>query len=92
MPIDAQCRQCSKRYRLKDELAGKKFKCKNCGAAVTAVPNAVPAVPKPPGSETSGRRSSKAYPAEDPQRQTVNLRLREKQRLPDPNQETPGDL
>ena len=31
MPIDLQCGQCQKRYRVDDQLAGKKVKCKACG-------------------------------------------------------------
>ena len=31
MPIDLQCGQCRKRYRVGDALAGKKVKCKACG-------------------------------------------------------------
>lgn len=38
MPIDVKCPKCSQQYRLKDELNGKKFKCKGCGSVVTARP------------------------------------------------------
>src|SRR5687768_17403077 len=31
MPITAQCAACKKQYRLVDEMAGKKVKCKQCG-------------------------------------------------------------
>ncbi len=34
MPIVVACGECSKKYRLSDELRGKKFKCKQCGAIV----------------------------------------------------------
>ncbi len=37
MPIAISCKDCGRDYRLKDELAGKKIKCKDCGATV-AVP------------------------------------------------------
>lgn len=35
MPITATCPKCQKEYRVKDELAGKKFRCKACQAIVT---------------------------------------------------------
>ena len=38
MPIDVKCHECSKQFRLKDELNGKKCKCNGCGAIVTAIP------------------------------------------------------
>lgn len=41
MPVDASC-ECGKKYRLPDSTAGKKIKCKSCGAAV-----AVPGVSEP---------------------------------------------
>ena len=36
MPIDVACHSCERKYRLKDELIGKKFKCRDCGAIVLA--------------------------------------------------------
>lgn len=44
MPINVKCHQCGKTYRLKDEMAGRKFKCKDCEAVVvaTAIPDAPP--------------------------------------------------
>lgn len=41
MPIQAKCRKCSKVYTVKDELAGKKFRCKQCEAPVTVPQPAV---------------------------------------------------
>ena len=41
MPIKAKCRKCSKVYTVKDELAGKKFRCKQCEAPVTVPQPAV---------------------------------------------------
>jgi predicted Zn finger-like uncharacterized protein len=38
MPIDATCPGCAKTYRIKDEQAGKRVKCPQCGAVVE-VPN-----------------------------------------------------
>jgi dienelactone hydrolase len=37
MPITIKCPDCQKAYRLGDQLAGKKFRCKECGSTV-AVP------------------------------------------------------
>ena len=36
MPITVVCDQCDSRYNLKDELAGKKLKCKKCGNILVA--------------------------------------------------------
>jgi hypothetical protein len=41
MPIEATCAECSRHYTLKEELAGKKIRCKSCEAVIT-----VPAVKK----------------------------------------------
>ncbi len=35
MPITVLCHSCSKKYRLKDELEGKKFRCKGCEEVLT---------------------------------------------------------
>ena len=37
MPIATSCADCGRSYTIKDELAGKKIKCKDCGAVI-AVP------------------------------------------------------
>jgi hypothetical protein len=42
MPISVDCPQCGKTFRVKDELAGRKFRCKACRSVVS-----VPAPPKP---------------------------------------------
>lgn len=43
MAIETQCPKCRKRYRVKDELAGRKIKCKQCGGPIKVeVPQAVP--------------------------------------------------
>lgn len=34
MPQSVQCTSCKQSYQVRDELAGKRFKCKKCGAAV----------------------------------------------------------
>ena len=38
MPFNVKCRHCSKQFRLKDELNGKKFKCTQCGTIIRAIP------------------------------------------------------
>lgn len=35
MAIDVSCEGCGKDYRVKDELAGRRIKCKECGEAIT---------------------------------------------------------
>ncbi|MDA1055703.1 MAG: hypothetical protein O3C40_35355 [Planctomycetota bacterium] len=45
MPIPVAC-GCGKRFQAKDELAGRKVKCPNCGG-VLAISNAVPPLPQP---------------------------------------------
>lgn len=35
MPISADCPQCGKTYRVKDELAGRKFRCQACRGVVS---------------------------------------------------------
>jgi hypothetical protein len=49
MPIDLQCPRCSKRYRVGDQLAGKKVKCKGCGYII---PLAVSGGAKPAAVKT----------------------------------------
>ncbi|MBS0201381.1 MAG: prolyl oligopeptidase family serine peptidase [Planctomycetes bacterium] len=39
MPIKVECSDCNKTYRVADEAAGKKFRCKSCGTAIS-VPSA----------------------------------------------------
>ena len=36
MPISVLCHRCDNRMRIRDELAGKRFKCKECGTVLTA--------------------------------------------------------
>jgi len=42
MPIDFACPGCSKPYSVRDDLAGRRVKCKACGG-VSTVPTAIPA-------------------------------------------------
>ena len=49
MPITATCPKCNQEYRLKDDVAGKKFRCKACQAVVTVPePSADPGGHKDP--------------------------------------------
>ncbi|MEW4487299.1 hypothetical protein AB1L42_04410 [Thalassoglobus sp. JC818] len=41
MPIRATCRECGKSYNVRDELAGKKFRCKQCQKPVSVPQPAV---------------------------------------------------
>ena len=63
MPIDVPC-DCGKKYRLKDELAGKKFKCKECQKILVASP----ADSKRPTSKkrASGNRVRRTPDSADP--------------------------
>lgn len=55
MPIKTQCRKCRREYTVKDELAGKKFRCKDCEAVVTVPQPAVLLEDEPdPEEETFG--------------------------------------
>lgn len=47
MPISAKCRNCGRSYSVKDEHAGKKFRCQECQSSVS-----VP-LPKVPSRETA---------------------------------------
>ena len=56
MTIVATCTACSREYRLKDEMAGRTFSCKDCGEKVRVGSGAASASTKPAG----GRRSREA--------------------------------
>jgi hypothetical protein len=55
MPIDIQCGRCRKRYRVGEQLIGKKVKCKGCGSLIV-VPSVSagvpPSLPLPVGDES----------------------------------------
>ncbi len=79
MPIDVTCTACSKRFRLKDELAGKRFKCKGCGEILTA------------GSTGHGSSTKKKTPKKRPASQSTAPAGKKKKRrvkdldpIPDP--------
>lgn len=58
MAIATSCQDCGRDYKLKDELAGKKFKCKDCGAVVV--------VPAPRQNASSKSGSSPAISKKSP--------------------------
>jgi len=47
MPIEITCPECEKMYKVKDEAAGKKFRCKGCQAVIPIPADAQPAEPDP---------------------------------------------
>ena len=74
MPIDVSCGDCQKRYRLADQMAGKKAKCKACGGIIhVPADDAAPVapVPKSRSSQTSSQSSARSSkPAARPARAT----------------------
>lgn len=65
MPIECSCPACNKQFRVKDELAGRKFKCTECGAVVAAGP--LPSTrPNAPASGEQARPRRPATPAASP--------------------------
>ena len=59
MPIQVSCPQCERSYKLKDETAGKRFKCKECGATVQ-----VPAPVKAKAAHSAKPKARRTKPAE----------------------------
>ncbi len=60
MPIDATCPACQKRYKLKDELAGKSVKCSNPDCRQPfPVPGGAPANGKPPAAKPAAKPKAK---------------------------------
>jgi predicted Zn finger-like uncharacterized protein len=64
MSLIAQCAACKKQYRLGDEMAGRKVKCKHCGQIIS-IPGAQ-AAPVAPKAPAAAARSSHANPLDDP--------------------------
>lgn len=60
MPITAECDECHREYRLPDEKAGRKIRCKDCGSVVN-VPQRAARKPRP-----SPARSAPARPVRRP--------------------------
>jgi ribosomal protein S27E len=74
--LSVSCPSCAKRYAVPDSYAGKKFKCKDCGAVISIPGGEAPAVePEEPAAEeeeaprssprrsTAGRRPARRRPA-----------------------------
>ena len=72
MTIEFECPECSREYRIKDELAGRKVTCKGCGSRIS-IPNGYedddewgeyydeepePAPPRPKRSGSASRKKS----------------------------------
>lgn len=55
MPISVCCGECGRDYRVKDEVAGKKMKCKDCGAVIVV-----------PGGSAANKSASGAGPRKKP--------------------------
>ncbi|MEZ6048538.1 MAG: hypothetical protein R3C11_23780 [Planctomycetaceae bacterium] len=60
MPLSVQCSSCSKSYKVKDEFAGRSFKCKECGSVVS--------VPGGTQKAKAGASPSSRQPARKPSR------------------------
>lgn len=80
MPIVVQCGSCSKRFGVKEELAGRKFKCPVCGGILT-IPGARPEPktqpnPQPkvqPSPQASAPPKAQPKPQTKPARQITDL-------------------
>ena len=67
MTIQVQCHNCEKAYRLKDELQGKKFRCKGCGEVVVATPMKTKSTTAPQEEpKPKKRKPSPVEPEPDP--------------------------
>src|SRR5690349_8248247 len=51
--IEFSCENCGKHFRVADELAGRKAKCKDCGGSITIPPSSVLAAVGAAGSGTA---------------------------------------
>ncbi len=66
MPISVCCNDCGKDCRVKDEVAGKKMKCKDCGAVI-AIPSRASPSKSSAGKVATGKKpATKKGPAKDP--------------------------
>ncbi len=67
MPFDVCCPHCGRNFHLKDELAGKKFRCSDCQEIVTAI---VPKNSLPP-TRGSGQQASAPVSPKSSQKKTA---------------------
>ena len=68
MPINVACPQCQRQFVVRDEIAGKSFRCKDC-QAVISVPSLKPSAPKSSASKSSASEfsaSKRTSVAQDP--------------------------
>lgn len=75
MAIQVTCHSCGRKFRLKDEVAGRKFKCKECGEVLVAEAAGGQRQKRPADDESSaggssaggsGKRRRKKEPPADP--------------------------
>ncbi|QDU97220.1 hypothetical protein [Lignipirellula cremea] len=66
MPLVASCTKCQQRFQLKDEMAGKRFKCPKCSSPVQAP--AAGGAAQPPAAKAPPAKAppAKAPPAKAP--------------------------
>ena len=81
MPINVAC-NCGKKYRLKDELAGKKFKCKECDQILIA--RSSPSAPKKKTSRGPARPKPDASTPPSQESDAPQRRRKKKKRKVDP--------
>lgn len=62
MPINVCCEGCGKAYRVKDESAGKRMKCKECGAAIL--------IPAPDADDFDDEEVDEEFDCEEPPHRT----------------------
>ena len=86
MPIRTECEGCGQKYRVKDELVGRRIKCKQCGEKILVVdPDAYESVelddedeygepaPALPGRKRVPKKKRKAAAAQVPQFSTPKI-------------------
>lgn len=61
MPISVSCPQCQRQFVVRDEVAGKSFRCKDC-ETVVSVPALRPAVPKSTQTEAPAKKRRSVAP------------------------------
>jgi MoxR-like ATPase len=65
MPIEFECTECRRSYRVAEELGGKHVKCKQCGAVIR-IPAAEPVMVLGPEAAVSEHDGESAAPAPEP--------------------------
>lgn len=73
MPIQTECGNCGRSYTVKDDLAGRKFRCRDCQATVVVpesgtadtTPESAPGLPPPPPSTSPSSEKRRNVPDGD---------------------------